>query len=74
MSQALKAIYEDGVLRPLEPVLGIKEHTEVHLVLRTSGSGHPLAGCVGILPDEDAAEMSKIIEGEFERIDADSWS
>ena len=32
MSQQLKAIYEDGVFRPLEPVQ-LKEHQEVTLVL-----------------------------------------
>ena len=32
MSQQLKAIYEDGVFRPLEPVR-LEEHQEVTLVL-----------------------------------------
>ena len=33
MSQHLKAIYEDGVFRPLEPVR-LEEHQEVTLVLK----------------------------------------
>ena len=32
MSRALKAIYEDGVFRPLEPV-NLDEHQEVTLIL-----------------------------------------
>jgi len=35
MSQHLKAIYEDGVFRPLEPVQ-LKEHQEVTLLLETA--------------------------------------
>lgn len=36
MSQHLKAVYEDGVFRPLEPVR-LEEHQEVTLVLEASG-------------------------------------
>jgi len=35
MSQQLKAVYEDGVFRPLEPVR-LAEHQEVILVLETT--------------------------------------
>jgi predicted DNA-binding antitoxin AbrB/MazE fold protein len=35
MSQHLRAFYEDGVFRPLEPVR-IEEHQEVTLVLETT--------------------------------------
>jgi len=34
MTQHLKAVYEDGVFRPLEPVQ-LQEHQEVTLVLET---------------------------------------
>jgi predicted DNA-binding antitoxin AbrB/MazE fold protein len=37
VSQHLKAVYEDGVFRPLEPVR-LPEHQEVTLVLETAGS------------------------------------
>ena len=37
MPQHLKAIYEDGVFRPLEPVR-LEEHQEVTLVLETPAS------------------------------------
>lgn len=30
---------------------------------------HPLEGLCGILPDDDAAEMLKAVEEEFERVD-----
>ena len=35
MSQHLKAVYEHGVFRPLEPVR-LEEHQEVTLVLETT--------------------------------------
>lgn len=35
MTQHLKAVYEDGVFRPLEPVQ-LKEHQEVTLVLEAT--------------------------------------
>lgn len=38
MSQNLKAIYERGVFRPLEPVQ-LHEHQEVTLVLETTDDG-----------------------------------
>lgn len=37
MPQYLKAVYEDGVFRPLEPVR-LEEHQEVTLVLETAES------------------------------------
>ena len=42
MSQHLKAIYEHGVFRPLEPVR-LQEHQEVTLVLETPD----VEGCAG---------------------------
>jgi len=47
MSQNLKAVYEDGVFRPLEPVR-LREHQEVTLVLDTA-------------EDEDSAVAEKSI-------------
>ncbi len=38
MSQHLKAVYEHGVFRPLEPVR-LREHQEVNLVLETTEDG-----------------------------------
>ncbi len=38
MSQHLKAVYEHGVFRPLEPVQ-LREHQEVTLVLETTEDG-----------------------------------
>jgi len=42
MTQHLKAIYEDGVFRPLEPVQ-LAEHQEVTLLLETPEEARPRA-------------------------------
>lgn len=73
MTRTLEALYEDGVLKPLEPLEGLEDLSRVRLVLELNDESHPLASCVGILPDEDAEEMQRIIEDEFERVDPDEW-
>jgi len=52
MSQHLKAVYEHGVFRPLEPVR-LQEHQEVILVLETSGTA---AGAAEEKPIWEVAE------------------
>jgi hypothetical protein len=37
-------------------------------------NAHPLADVIGIMPDEDAEEMLRIVEEEFEEVDAGEWS
>ena len=63
-----------GVLRPLESLEGIAEHA--HLKLTVESVEPPpgaLADCIGILPDEDAAEMRQIVQNEFEQINLREW-
>jgi predicted DNA-binding antitoxin AbrB/MazE fold protein len=35
MPQSIPAVYEDGVFKPLEPVDGVTEHAQVHLIIQT---------------------------------------
>jgi len=61
LSQQLKAVYEGGVFRPLEPVR-LQEHQEVTLVLETAeseggiGTGKPIwevaADLVRTIPED----------------------
>ena len=74
MTRSIEALYEDGVLRPLEPLDGLAEHSRVRLTLELGDTiAHPLTECIGTLPDEDAEDMLRIIEAEFEKIDLDAW-
>ena len=74
MTQTVEAVYEDGVLRPLGPLKGIAEHCTVNVTVDTGERRpHPLADCIGTLPDEDAQEMLHIVADEFERVNPSEW-
>ena len=74
MTRRIEAFYENGVLRPLEPIEGVAEHSRLTLTLELGAARpHPLADLVGTLPDEDAKEMLQAIEDEFERVDPNEW-
>jgi len=72
VTKTLDAIFENGILRPVEPLEGIDENSRVRIQVET-GPKHPLADSIGVLSDEDAAEMRRVIEEEFETIDARDW-
>ncbi len=74
MMRTINAVYEGGVLRPLESLDGIAEHARVKLTVESvEPSGSCLADCIGTLPDEDAAEMRRIVESEFEQVNLGEW-
>ena len=74
MPKTVEAIYEDGVLRPLSPVKGLRKNQRVSITVeKAPKKKHPLEGLCGILPDEDATEMLKIVEEEFEKVDINEW-
>ncbi|MDW8140872.1 MAG: antitoxin family protein [Candidatus Bipolaricaulota bacterium] len=74
MAQTIEAIYENGILRPLKPLENLKEHSKVRVTIEAEVTTmHPFVTCIGILPDEDAAEMRRIIEEEFEKVDLREW-
>ncbi len=74
MTQTINAVYEGGVLRPLQSLEGIAEHAQVKLTVESvDAAGNGLADCIGILPDEDAAEMRRIVESEFEQVNLHEW-
>jgi len=73
VTRTIKAIFEHGILRPLEP-LALPENTQVDVTIESS-DGHAAGfnGCVGSISAKDAAEMSAIVEREFERVDERDW-
>lgn len=74
MTKTIEAIYEDGVFRPINPVKGLRKHQKVAISLeKPLKKRHPLEGLCGILPDKDAAEMLKIVDDEFEKVDINEW-
>jgi predicted DNA-binding antitoxin AbrB/MazE fold protein len=74
MTRQVDAVFENGVLRPLERLEGIAEHARVKVSIDLpDGAPARLAGCLGVLPGEDAAEMLAIIAAEFGRVHPDDW-
>ena len=74
MTARVEAIFENGVFRPLKPMKGIKDKSRVTVeVVSPDTAAHPLDGCIGVLSDEDANEMMRIVEEEFEKVDPREW-
>jgi len=74
MTKTIHAIYKQGLLRPLEPIEGIKENTEVEITISVGnvGPSHILK-FAGILSDDEANRMILTVEEEFERVDMNEW-
>lgn len=73
VKQKIEAIYEKGILRPLSPLTGLKENQHVQVEVETQKPPHPLLKHCGTVSDEDTAEIMKIIEDEFGKVDPDDW-
>lgn len=72
--QTVEAIYENGVLCPLKALEGFAEHSRLKITIqREEINPNPLLRFAGILRDDEAAELQRVIEDEFERIAPDAW-
>ena len=73
-TQTIEAIYEEGVLRPLQALEGLAEHARVKITINCEESlPHPLLQFAGILSDEEAEELQSAIADEFGKIDPHGW-
>lgn len=77
MTQTLRAVYENGVFRPLEPV-HLAQHEEVEVTVRTASAvdnhgARPVSAFFGSISDDDAREMREAIEEAFEQVDTNEW-
>jgi hypothetical protein len=73
VEKTIEAIFENGVFRPIESVAGVPEHARARVTIVPVGPPPPWVDCIGILPDEDAREMSRIIDEEFGKVDPNDW-
>ena len=71
MTKTVEAIYEDNVLKPVEPIKGIKEHERVLVILCSQPIKKGLRELVGTLTHEEAEVMQKLIDEEFENIEGE---
>lgn len=70
----ITAIYENGVFRPLEPVEGVENGTEVELAMNTRETAwDKVKHLAGRIPDEELRRMQDAIEDAFEVVDHDGW-
>ncbi|MBO1351807.1 MAG: antitoxin family protein [Hormoscilla sp. GUM202] len=84
-TQTIEAIYEGGVLRPLQTLSGLSEGGKVKITIAqparstTDDNGtagdrpHPLLKFAGTIDDAEAAELQRIIADEFRKIDYNEW-
>ena len=71
----LEMIWEHGVLKPVQPLLGLEEHQRVQVTVHATddvaASAGRFARFAGTMTPEEAREMEQLIEREFEQIDGD---
>ncbi|WP_017294463.1 antitoxin family protein [Geminocystis herdmanii] len=71
--QKLLAIYENGLLRPLNNP-NLPENTKVNIVIESNVTlPHSLSQFAGILSDQEAEEIENIINQEFNIVNNDEW-
>jgi predicted DNA-binding antitoxin AbrB/MazE fold protein len=72
--QTVEAVYENGILRPLQVLADLAEHSKVRITIEyEENPPHPLLQFAGILSDEETAELQSMIAREFEQIDLNGW-
>ena len=74
MVRLVRAIYEDGVFRPLETVLGLPDRSAVSLRVESipADGGH-LSDFAGRWCPEEAEQIEALIDAEFEQVDPREW-
>lgn len=75
MTETIEAVYKKGALHPLKPLKGVKADARVRLTVEpiSTATAHPLERFAGILSAEEANEMLRLVEEEFERIEPNAW-
>ncbi len=76
MTHTLEAVLEGGVLRPLTPVKGLPEGIPLRVTVEpivNPNDDHPLLRFAGVLSDDEANEVNRIVADEFERVEPHGW-
>jgi predicted DNA-binding antitoxin AbrB/MazE fold protein len=73
MKETLRAVFENGVFRPLKRPKGLAEHREVTLTVTVEEGASSLADFAGRISSTDAQQMHQVVEREFERVDPREW-
>jgi predicted DNA-binding antitoxin AbrB/MazE fold protein len=74
MSETIEAVYKHGALHPLKPLKGLKENARVRVTVEPSSTApHSLERFAGSLSAEEAEEMLRLVDEEFEQVEPDAW-
>ena len=73
MKETLRAVFENGVFRPLKRPQGLAERREVTLTVTVEEGPSSLADFGGRISSSDAQEMREVVEREFEHVDPRDW-
>ncbi|MBI5694362.1 MAG: antitoxin family protein [Nitrospirae bacterium] len=69
MRMLIRAVYEHGILRPIEPLEGIAENTRVNITLEAEDvRGKSFARFFGVMSPDEADDIITLIEEEFEQV------
>ena len=71
MARMVEVIYEDEVLKPLAPIEGLKKRERIWVILCPRPEKKALRELVGTLTHEEAEEMQRLIDEEFEKIEGE---
>ncbi|MEQ8224162.1 MAG: antitoxin family protein [Candidatus Eremiobacterota bacterium] len=71
MVQTIEVIYEDNVLKPVNPIKGLTEHEKISIIIHPGKSKDRLRKIVGTLDKEEADRMQKLIDEEFGKIEGE---
>ncbi len=69
MTRMIEVTYENDILRPLMPIEGLQKHERAWVILCPRPRRESLRELVGTLTHEEAEEMQKLIDEEFEKIE-----
>jgi predicted DNA-binding antitoxin AbrB/MazE fold protein len=73
MQETIKAVYENGMLRPLQPLNWLRDKSEVVVTVSAEEARPPWTACVGLISDKDASAMIAAIADAFEQVESDEW-
>ncbi|MEW5898426.1 MAG: antitoxin family protein [Bacillota bacterium] len=71
MSRLIEVIYNDNVLKPLAPITELKNNERAWVILCPRPKREALRELVGTLTHEEAEEMQRLIDEEFEKIEGE---
>lgn len=71
MTTAIEVLYEDHVLKPLAPIVGLREHERAWIFIRAQPKRDVLRQLKGTLSHRDAKAMRENLHREFERIEGE---